>query len=159
MDGSQKPLCWYFYFFIVCLAFPAVAEEYWFTDPDTGCQVYGEHQQPLVAVYWSGDCVDGKAHGTGTLRVLIDNVPFSTYQGEMQAGKAHGYGILTSPGSSRYEGEFRNHKMHGQGVIISSDGKRLEGQYYEGLPHGTMKVSSPDGRSLEVKFDHGQRLP
>ena len=136
----------------------AQAESVWFADPDTGCRVYGEQDQPIVSVYWSGDCVDGKASGEGQLEILIDSKPFSNYQGEMQQGKAHGYGVLVSPDNSRYEGEFRNNRMHGQGVIISSDGKRLEGTYYEGLPHGTMTVVTPDGHDRQIEFRHGQRV-
>jgi hypothetical protein len=136
----------------------AQAEGVWFTDPETGCRVYGEQDQPLVSVFWSGDCVDGRASGEGQLEILIDGIPFSTYQGEMRQGKAHGYGILASPDNSRYEGEFRNNRMHGQGVIISSDGKRLEGTYHEGLPHGTMTVVTPDGQSRQIEFQHGQRV-
>ncbi len=115
----------------------------WFSDPDSGCQVYAEHKQPIVTVYWDGDCVNGKASGQGVLRVHIDNIPFSTYEGELREGKAHGYGILISPDNSRYEGEFRENRMHGRGAIISVDGKRLEGIYHEGLPHGVMTISAP----------------
>lgn len=146
---------------LVCGLFssaPIHAEGTWFTDPDTGCKVYGKQEQPIVSVHWSGDCVDGRASGQGVLRVLIDSVPFSTYEGELVDGKASGKGILTSPDGSRYEGEFLNNEMHGQGAIISSDGKRLEGTYKHGLPHGTMTVVTPDGNRRQMLFENGRRI-
>ena len=143
---------------LVCLFSPELQAGDWFEDPDTGCKVYGEHHQPIVTVYWDGDCVNGKADGNGVLRVHIDDIPFSTYEGELHEGKAHGYGVLTSPNNSRYEGEFRNNNMHGHGAIISVDGKRMEGNFHEGLPHGIMTIRAPGTDPVEVEFSHGQRV-
>lgn len=130
----------------------------WFKDEESGCSVWGEHEQPIVSVSWSGDCVDGKAQGQGIMEVFIDNIPFSHYEGEYQAGKAHGYGVLVSPDQSRYEGYFENNLMHGQGVIISSDGKRLEGEYYHGFPNGKLIATTPSGETVEMEFKNGRRV-
>ena len=144
-------------FLVLVLPFELMAGG-WFEDPETGCKIYGEHTQPIVTVYWDGDCVDGKAEGKGLLRVHIDDIPFSTYEGEVRQGMAHGYGILISPDNSRYEGEFKDNKMHGHGAIISVDGKRLEGTYHNGLPHGVMTISAPGTEDIEVEFKHGRRI-
>lgn len=130
----------------------------WFKDPETNCAVWSDYPQPIVTVYWSGDCVDGKADGKGILKVLIDKIPFSSYEGEYKKGKAHGYGILITPDDSRYEGEFKNNRMHGHGVIKSIDGKRLEGNFINGNPHGILKITQPDGTIVELEFDNGKRI-
>lgn len=147
-----------FTFYALGLFSSALFAGNWFADPETGCKVYGEHEQPVVTVYWDGDCVDGKANGEGLLRVLIDNIPFSTYEGELRQGIAQGYGVLISPDNSRYEGEFKDNRMHGQGAIISTDGKKLEGTYDNGLPHGVMTITAPGADPVEVEFSHGRRI-
>lgn len=144
-------------FGLCCLPVTAQAES-WFTDPETGCKVYGEHQQPIVTVYWDGDCVDGVANGAGQLRVHIDEIPFCTFDGTLINGKAQGHGVLISPDNSRYEGEFRDNKMHGHGAIISIDGKKLEGNYEQGMPHGLMIISAPGKEPVEVEFHQGRRV-
>ncbi len=130
----------------------------WFKDQESDCAVWGEHEQPIVSVSWSGDCLDGKAHGNGSMEVYIENIPFSRYEGEYKAGKAHGFGVLVSPDQSRYEGQFRENVMHGHGVIISKDGKRLEGEYYDGFPHGKLIATTPDGETVEMEFKNGRRV-
>lgn len=143
--------------FGLCTPLPVQADQ-WFKDPRTGCAVWDENPQPIVTIYWSGDCVDGKASGTGVLQVHIDGIPFSLYEGEYKAGKAHGYGVLTAPDDSRYEGQFRDNKMHGHGVVISVDNKRLEGNFLNGIPHGAFTQILPDGTSGEIEFDQGRRI-
>ncbi len=144
---------------LLCLCTPPVLQaDEWFKDPETGCAVWSDNPQPIVTIYWSGDCLEGKASGKGVLRVSIDSIPFSRYEGEYKDGKAHGYGVLTTPGDSRYEGEFNNNKMHGHGAIISADGKRIEGDFLDGNPHGILTITQPDGTSTELKFDHGKRV-
>jgi len=130
----------------------------WFKDPETGCAVWSDHPQPIVTVYWSGDCVDGNANGKGILKVLIDQIPFSSYEGEYKEGKAHGYGVLITPDKSRYEGEFKNNRMHGHGIIKSNDGKQIEGNFINGNPHGILKITQPDGTTVELEFDNGKRM-
>ena len=130
----------------------------WFRDQESGCQVWSEHEQPIVSISWSGDCVDGKADGQGIMQVYIDNIPFSHYEGSYKAGKADGYGVLVSPDQSRYEGHFKENLMHGHGVIISSDGKRLEGEYVNGFPHGKLMATNPDGETVEMEFKNGRRV-
>ena len=144
--------------FLLLVALPLSMRAEWFLDPDTGCAVWGEHPQPIVKIHWSGECVDGKASGMGLMEVFIDDLPFSTYEGEYREGKAEGYGVLKTPGEGRYEGEFKNNNLDGHGVIISSDGKRMEGNYVNGLPHGTMVITSPDGTKMDMEFEHGKRV-
>ncbi|MBM2830014.1 MAG: hypothetical protein HW411_804 [Gammaproteobacteria bacterium] len=143
---------------LLCLCLPSPSRAEWFKDPETGCAVWGEHSQPIVTVYWSGECVDGKASGKGIMQVHIDKMPFSKYEGDYKEGKADGYGVLTTPGESRYEGEFKDNNMHGYGVVISTDGKRLKGNYLNGIPQGTFTLTTPDGPSTEMEFDHGKRI-
>ena len=46
----------------------------------------------------------------------------STYYGQMEGGKLHGYGTYTRTNGQKYVGEFKNGQKHGQGTYTRADG-------------------------------------
>ena len=68
------------------------------------CQIYtAGWTEAFANSTWSGGCVDGKASGQGRL-ITGDG---AVYDGEMLAGKRHGYGVVVAEGY-RFEGEWRD---------------------------------------------------
>jgi hypothetical protein len=50
----------------------------WMTDKKTGCKFWNPKLILNESISWSGECVDGKAHGTGILRWYINGIEVST---------------------------------------------------------------------------------
>ena len=83
---------------------------------------------------WKGEFVDNNRHGKfqnkneikyycfgqeSKMEIVGDSIyfdDFKEYQGEMQNGLKHGFGIeFYKNGNKRYEGSFKNGKKHGKG--------------------------------------------
>ncbi|CCE02197.1 hypothetical protein [Bradyrhizobium sp. STM 3809] len=112
-------------------------------DPGTGCKVWNPHPLPDETASWSGNCVNGLADGTGTLRWLRGGRIFEKddggwkagrqegrgtqdwytgrYEGTLASGEPEGYGILTLQ-AARYEGQFRKGKPYGEGTLVTLQG-------------------------------------
>jgi len=121
-------------------------------DPGTGCKIWDPHPLAGETASWSGDCVQGTAHGAGTVLWLRDSRPFEKdegrwdqgrqsgrgtqdwrsgrYEGELVAGEPSGQGVMMLQ-TSRYEGEFRNGKPNGQGTVTNLEGV-FRGNWKEG---------------------------
>lgn len=123
---------------VVCvgLGLPALADGRWRqVENKANCVVWNDAPRQNESVTWTGDCVNGKAAGSGrqVWRFLQNGVwRESRYTGEMRGGKAHGLGVYVWPGGERYEGGWGNGKWHGFGVYVSADGVRYEGEFRGG---------------------------
>ncbi len=53
-------------------------EPTWVIDKNTGCKVW-DTPEPNKSVSWSGECVNGKAHGNGTLIIYKNNIELSKF--------------------------------------------------------------------------------
>jgi len=61
----------------------------------------------------------------------------STYEGEKQFGKRHGYGTFNFKSGGQYRGAWFNGKMTGKGTLLYIDGSTAyEGEWLEGKFHG-----------------------
>jgi len=40
-----------------------MAEDFWVTDPDSGCKVWSDEAVPDLAASWSGECAEGRRIG------------------------------------------------------------------------------------------------
>ncbi len=69
----------------------------------------------------------------------------TTYTGEWEDNKRHGYGIWTRPDGMQYEGEWENDKPHGRGILINPDGSKFSGDWKEGKRDGRGMLTYPDG--------------
>ncbi len=69
----------------------------------------------------------------------------TTYNGEWEGNKRHGYGIWIRPDGTRYEGEWENDKPNGRGILTNADGSTYSGDWKDGKRHGRGTVVYPDG--------------
>ena len=115
----------------------------WLIADNQPCQLWNGGWMSGDAVNWWGSCVDGKASGEG--RAVWHGTFGHTYEGSMQAGKAHGYGTHDLSGS-RYEGEFRDGVRWGEGIEVWADGARYEGGWRDDAMHGQGTWTDADGR-------------
>lgn len=83
----------------------------------------------------------------------------TTYEGEILAGKRHGFGLLIRPDGVKYKGEWYNDKPHGEGMLFYPDGRRIEGIWSEGKrlkeekqkPEIKKQVTIEDHLNKEIK--------
>ncbi len=112
----------------------------WLTNEAGDCQFFTTKNQELRSFAWTGDCVDGFIHGTGTLTLFEANKKLYDYHGSMLKGKLHGKGeIRFATDGDHYEGDFKESYVYGFGRFFNDDGDHYEGQYEDGLRsgHGT----------------------
>lgn len=67
------------------------------------------------------------------------------YVGQVQDGKANGYGVAILNTGSRYVGEWKNNQRHGQGVFYWKDGEYYEGNYEGDKRNGQGTYFWPNG--------------
>lgn len=120
----------------------AFATDTWLVSTDSNCKIHNPEPQPDESVTWSGDCVDGYAHGYGKMQWHIHSDLQGSYVGDYYQGKAHGKGKQTLADGSKYDGEYQNGKPHGKGTFITPF-MIYDGEYYNGVMHGwgTMLVT------------------
>ena len=87
-----------------------------------GCHVWVHHFSPASTVSWSGRCVDGIAHGEGTL-------------------------AWTRDGRTAFEqtGGLNRGKHHGGWTQRSTDGTVIEAHLVDGVPSGTFAIRHRGG--------------
>ena len=121
-----------------------------------GCYVWNLY--PWSAVTWTGECAEGLAHGTGTLKFTWDGGKESTEDtGHLQEGQRHGQWVERSSIGHVAEGPYSEGKRAGQWVFRYPDGKVSEGPYVEGKSHGQWVVRSANGTVEEGPFVEGKR--
>lgn len=104
------------------LAAPAMAQSTptrppgWIADSKTGCKVWNPAPQAHETIRWSGACKGGYASGEGTVQWFENGRPGDRYEGEYQAGKRNGHGIVTMSNGTRIEGDWRNDELLQLGV-------------------------------------------
>ena len=116
---------------ILRAAVPDLSRPVWLTTRNQPCKVWDATPEPGQTVTWSGGCAEGKASGKGR-QVWRGREGVSIYEGEMHAGKSHGYGTQKWASGSRYEGEWRHDKAHGYGKYTYRDGRVFEGRWSNG---------------------------
>ena len=121
----------------------------WQTLRNRPCKVWNEAPEPGSTVTWSGECVDGKASGSGRL-VWRGSLGQDTYTGEVLNGKHHGRGTYRWAKGSRYEGQWRDGKLHGRGSYTFVSGTRWEGSFRNGRAHGRGVYFAKSGTRLAV---------
>jgi hypothetical protein len=88
----------------------------WIADAKTGCKVWNPAPQARETIRWSGGCEGGFAQGRGTLQWYENGRPGDRYDGEYQAGKRNGHGVVTMSNGKRIEGDWRNDELLQLGV-------------------------------------------
>lgn len=68
----------------------------WISDSSSGCKVWNANPQPNETVTWSGGCNSNQqAQGQGVLTWREGSTTSERYEGEMNNGKPHGFGVQT----------------------------------------------------------------
>ena len=88
----------------------------WIADSKTGCKVWNPAPQSHETIRWSGGCQSGYAQGKGTLQWFESGKPGDRYEGDYQAGKRNGHGIVTESNGTRIEGDWRDDQLLQMGV-------------------------------------------
>ena len=92
----------------------------WILSSDTKCKLWNPSPTTNESITWNGSCLDGIAQGRGIVQWFLNELPTNRYEGQVEAGKRHGLGVVT----------YKN-------------GVRIEGQFRDGIPHGLTKEILP----------------
>lgn len=107
---------------ILCFALTAQAQNEnqrppaWIADSKTGCKVWNPAPQARETIRWSGGCQGGYAQGKGILQWFENGKPGDRYEGDYQAGKRNGHGVVTMSNGTRIEGDWRDDQLLQMGV-------------------------------------------
>ena len=126
------------------------------SQPD--CYVWNPNVSRARSVRWTGECIDWRADGAGTL--------YWKGGSNSRGGHAESTGLLrdgkhTGPWVVHYyktvaEGSFQDGERHGRWVFRHDDGSRDEGEYVNGLQHGRWNTYKSDGSLIAwTDYEHG----
>jgi hypothetical protein len=150
----------------------------WIRASNTDCLIWDSFPKTNETVTWTGDVVEGRAHGKGILQWFTNGVPTSSYAGEMKNGLADGHGVTKSVNEefesdwvkgksidyaftnatirylsgSWYKGEIRNGYKSGQGEECMKGGIRYIGQFKNDRFDGQGVMLWPNGDKLTGKW-------
>ncbi len=95
---------------------------------------------------YSGDKVDGKRQGHGTIRFENGD----TYSGEWHYDLMHGTGeYVFAKSGEKYMGEFKSDKISGQGRFYYSNGSVYDGGFLSGKRNGVGTMTYKNGDRYE----------
>lgn len=79
------------------------------------------------------------------------------YVGEVDGGKANGYGVAIFDTGSRYEGEWKDNLRHGEGIFHWPDGEYYEGAYVGDERKGQGTYYWPNGEKYSGEWEADKR--
>ncbi|MYD95039.1 MAG: hypothetical protein F4Y02_15415 [Chloroflexi bacterium] len=127
----------------------------------TGCFVWNSNPQPEETVTWSGNCVDGRATGRGTLTWRYqgeDGVPRSyTAKGALRRGFTHGLWSWRDSDGDSAEGSRMWGVSHGHWSWHFSDGELKKGPFVWGRRQGHWREQTTDGELWEGPVIDGRK--
>lgn len=129
----------------------------WMIATNNQCKIDNPYPQPNETATWSGDCVDGYAHGKGKIIWYENGKKSGDYTGDMVQGKAHGTGVATFFNGEKYEGDWKNSQMTGKGIYTDTNNRKYEGEFLNGLRHGWGVQVIDDGLIFEGEYRHNKR--
>lgn len=96
---------------------------------------YPDSNSPNRKVQFTGEFVEGKIRGEGTMCEIRGNKRV-VLTGMFDEGVLNGEAKESIAGGSCFEGSFRDGRRHGSGVLVDSKGVRVNCSYENGLLHG-----------------------
>lgn len=140
----------------------AFATDTWMVSTDSNCKVHNPEPQPNESVTWSGDCVDGYAHGYGKMQWHIHSELQGSYVGDYYQGKMHGKGTIKYANGAEYVGDWKDGKRHGKGTMKYTDGVEYTGDWQDDKRHGNGTITFADGEKYIGEWQnhkkHGKGL-
>ena len=122
-----------------------------------GCYVFTTFLLADARETWTGACVEGLAHGTGTLTRIATDGTNTRATGRIRHGKRHGQWVRRNANGSVEEGPFVDGNRHGQWVLRGANGDVWEGPYVDGKMHGQWVLRGADGGVREGPYVDGNR--
>jgi hypothetical protein len=134
-------------FVVLCISFHSYAQTgEWIKDINTGCKVWNPFPAPNETITWSGQCIDGFAHGKGILQWYLNGVENGKYEGTYMYGKRNGQGTEILVNGEKYVGEWKDDKRNGQGSYTWPNEGKYVGEWKDGKRNGQGTLMYSDGR-------------
>ena len=128
------------------------------TQPD--CFTHNPNPQPDAVASWTGECLDGRTHGEGTLSWTWSsdgNRKTSDATGRMERGQWEGHVVYVSSDGTTQDGPYVRGHQHGDFIIAYDNGDLAQGPYRHGKRHGKWNFILEDSESLSGSFSNGYR--
>lgn len=123
-----------------------------------GCFVWTSNHRPDAAVSWMGECREGRAHGTGTLKWTWDHDRETIETaGRLRNGRRHGRWVMHWADGGVSEGKFSDGQRHGNWVERWTNGTVGEGRYVKGQRHGRWVIRDGYGTTHEGSYRDGMQ--
>ena len=124
----------------------------WVKCNNEGCTLLDPYYSEGVTLNWEGGCLNGKAHGSGTLTKYKNGEYESTFEGNYDNGSREGFGTFTHKDKSVTTGYFTAGQLNGQGKRIYEDGSVYEGEFIHYRQHGKGTLHYASGTTFEGYF-------
>ena len=122
-----------------------------------GCYVFAVNLKQEESRTWTGACVEGLAHDSGTLtRVAPDGVN-TTATGRIRHGKRQGPWVSRLANGNVWEGSYVDGKSQGQWVVRWPSGHTEEGLMVDDAMQGQWVLRWPNGEVHEGLYVDSQR--
>ena len=82
----------------------------------------------------------------------------TTYDGEWDGKKRHGYGVWVRPDGMRYEGEWKNNKPNGKGTLTYPDGRKKTGEWSDGKYIGEKQQTTDRDQQIQALLNENRDL-
>lgn len=87
--------------------------------------------------------------------IITDDGQVYSYEGELDAGKAHGQGIATFSNGDTYEGGWKAGQFWGQGTLNYADGGSYAGEWEANRFHGSGTLEKANGDTYTGSWTQG----
>jgi hypothetical protein len=101
---------------------------------------------------YSGDFLNGRFQGLGTMKMLAPNFKGDKYVGEFSFGKLSGQGTYTFKNGSKYVGNWHDNKQNGQGTFTLANGNKYVGEFKDGRRNGQGTFTLANGNKYVGEF-------
>lgn len=150
------------------LSAPIYAAGEWITDTKSDCKVWNFNPTINQTITYKGNCVGGKANGTGAITWYKNGKKTGLSKGEYIDGKSNGkcsYTGYENEKMTRYiEGECKDGLLHGKGSETSYENREIvsvyKGDHKGGKFHGAGTYTTIEGgKGIHYKGDFKDGLP
>lgn len=129
----------------------------WLAAEPSGCLVLTHRLVAGSDLRWTGQCVDGRLEGEGTLEWVFDGEVVHEIMARFENGRS-AYGRYEFPNGDTYSGRLS------EGIVFNASGSytffhgtSYHGQFKNGIPDGKGTFEDPEGVSYRGEFVGGLR--
>ena len=119
-----------------------------------GCFVWNSYLSEGETAAWSGECADGLASGTGTLKWAYGSV-VNEHTGLLSNGKYHGHWVRRYSNGNVHEGPMVDGNRQGHWVVRHADGIVYEGPMVDDRRHGRWVRRDSNGYTIILNWVNG----